>query len=171
MGASDVSRGDRELGKLKGLMLLALPLCIALWPARNVLIVLILHGFVGYSQGIRLASQRPPKLSNGEPVPQILDAASGFLTFLVAACIVYVFVAALNHWLIRVGLLVPYDTKAAQRRWGWSVFWPSLAGLLIAGSLAIVGPGFLWHVFVFFAAAAALFTFVSASQIRHEQRA
>ncbi|MCI0358689.1 MAG: hypothetical protein L0211_09420 [Planctomycetaceae bacterium] len=118
-----------------------------------------------------MASSKPARLSTGEPVPQILDAASGFLTVLVAACIVYFSVAALNRWLIHIGLLSPYDTKAAHRRWGWSFFWPSLAVLLICGSLAIVGPGFLRHSVVFIAAAAALFALVSASQMWRERRA
>jgi hypothetical protein len=164
-----ITGADRDLGKLKGLIFLIVPLTIALWPIRNISIVLVLHGFTGYSQGIRLVSQKPAKLSTGELVPQILDAASGFLTMTVAACIVYYSVAALNRWLIRIGLLS--SPKVADHRWGWSIFWPSLIGLLICGSLIFVGPASLQHVFLFMAAAGALFAVASASQIWHEHRA
>lgn len=163
--------GYRDLGKLKGLLVLILPLSVALWPVRSILIVLVLHGFVGYAQGIRVTSLKPAKLSNGELVPPLLDAASGFLTLLVAACIVHHSVAALNRWLIRLGLLSPPRPSKYPGRWGWSFFWPSLAGLILCVSLAILGPAFIQHIFLFFAAAAALFTVVSALQIRYEYRA
>jgi hypothetical protein len=167
----DIPAIDRDLGKLKGLLVLIVPLSFALWPVRSILIVLVLHGVVGYWQGIRLVSLKPAKLSNGELVPPLIDAASGFLTLLVALCIVYHSVAALNRWLIRMGLLSPPRPSKVPGRWGWSVFWPSLAGLVLCVGLAIVGPGFIQHVFMFFAAAAALFAVVSALQIRHEHRA
>ena len=166
-----ISGADRDLGKLKGLILLVVPLTIALWPLRSIFIVLILYGFAGYSQGIRLVSLKPAKLSNGDLVPQVLDAATGFLTILIAGCSVYSSVAALNRWLIRIGLFSPPNRKVEHHQWGWSFFWPSLGGLVVSLGLAIVGPGSLQHIFLIVAAASTLFALVSASQIWHEHRA